>query len=112
MAIIPHQALGQLKEITDRPGHAHPRTGKFATGLRRAQTGCSKPSADIENKVTYLGVVAACRHWKGRIQVFPAANGVARIVFSIRITLVVWGEMWRGGKKSNRISPFTQSLYY
>jgi len=44
---------------------------------------------DIEIEVIYLGVIAACRHWKRRIQVFPAANGVARIVFGVRITLVV-----------------------
>lgn len=45
-------------------------------------------------EVIYLGVVAACRHWKRRIQVFPTANGVARIVLSIGIMLVVWRKMW------------------
>lgn len=67
-----------------------------------AQTGCSKHSADTETDVIYLGVIAACRHWKRRIQVFPAANGVARIVFSIRITLVVWGAMWWEGRKEEK----------
>lgn len=75
-----------------------------------AQTGCSKHSVDTEIEVIYLGVIAACRHWKRRIQVLPAANGVARIPFSIRITLVVWTEMWWKGKEGRKqVSPLTKS---
>jgi len=77
--------------------------------VRRAQRDFSKHSAETEIGVIYLGVIAACRHWEGRIQVFSAANGVAGIVFSIRIVLVVWGEMGQAGKKSKQMSPFTQS---
>lgn len=97
------------KEGRDRPGRACPSAGKRATGLTGAQTGCSKHSADIEMGVIYLGVIAACRHWERRIQVFPAANGVARVVFSIRIMLVVWGEMQRGGKERRKqVIPLTK----
>lgn len=86
------------------PGHAWPGAGKHATGLTGIQTGCSQHSADIGTEVIYLGVIAACRHWYRRIQVLPAANGVARIVFSIRIMLIVWDEMWWEEQKKRKKS--------
>lgn len=100
--------LGQNEEMK-QAWPCPPSAGKCTAGVRRAQRDFSKHSAETEIGVIYLGVIAACRHWEGRIQVFSAANGVAGIAFSVRIVLVVWGEMGQAGKKSKQMSPFTQS---
>lgn len=99
------QGLGQHEE-GEQTGLAMP---ALVQSLIGAQRGCSKCSADNETEVIYLGVIAACRHWKRRIQVFPAANGIARIVLSIRIMLVVWGEVWQGEKEGKKKT--SQSLH-